>query len=66
MCRRISCNRCNKITWSGCGAHVDSVLRGVPMEDRCSCDAAKPSKASSAASGSTAGPSWWSSLFGGK
>ncbi|MBZ5739319.1 hypothetical protein [Nocardioides mangrovi] len=35
MCRPVSCRRCGKTTWSGCGLHVDQVMAGVPKADRC-------------------------------
>ena len=35
MCRAVSCRKCGKTTWAGCGQHVDSVLRGVPSSERC-------------------------------
>jgi len=35
MCRAVTCRKCGKTTWAGCGQHVDSVLRGVPAADRC-------------------------------
>ncbi len=35
MCRRVSCRRCGKVSWSGCGMHVDQVMAGVPQRDRC-------------------------------
>ena len=37
MCRRTTCERCKKITWAGCGAHVDAVMKGVPLDQRCHC-----------------------------
>jgi len=39
MCQRISCPRCGKASWSGCGQHVNQVMAGVPKRDRCSCTA---------------------------
>jgi hypothetical protein len=36
MCRRVTCRRCGKATWSGCGMHADQVLRGVAAAERCS------------------------------
>jgi hypothetical protein len=39
MCRRVSCSTCKKPSWAGCGAHIDSALSGVPMEERCACKA---------------------------
>jgi len=37
MCRRITCSICKKVSWAGCGMHVEQVLRGVKDEDRCKC-----------------------------
>ncbi len=37
MCRQVSCRRCSKATWSGCGQHVDQVMAGVPASQRCAC-----------------------------
>lgn len=37
MCARITCDRCNKPTWAGCGQHVEEALAGVPTTDRCRC-----------------------------
>jgi|GEM_PF-169991 len=37
MCRRVTCRQCKKPTWAGCGAHVETVLAGVPRADRCQC-----------------------------
>jgi hypothetical protein len=37
MCSPVVCARCNKITWSGCGAHADQVMAGVPADKRCVC-----------------------------
>lgn len=42
MCSRISCRACGLATWSGCGAHVDQVMRGIPVSERCSCDGSRP------------------------
>ncbi|MGJ3509214.1 hypothetical protein [Enemella sp. A6] len=38
MCRAVSCKKCGKTTWAGCGQHVDQVMRGVPASNRCTCD----------------------------
>lgn len=35
MCHAVSCRTCGKTTWSGCGQHVDQVMRGVPATQRC-------------------------------
>ncbi|EQC38395.1 hypothetical protein SDRG_04106 [Saprolegnia diclina VS20] len=35
MCSRTTCGVCQKPTWSGCGMHIESALRGVDEADRC-------------------------------
>ena len=35
MCHAKTCKTCGKITWAGCGQHVDQVMRGVPKSQRC-------------------------------
>eukprot|EP01032_Pedospumella_encystans_P021083 gene21083-23925_t len=35
MCRKVTCKSCGKLTWAGCGMHIDSALKGVALEDRC-------------------------------
>lgn len=35
MCRAVICKTCGKPTWAGCGMHVNEVLAGVPVADRC-------------------------------
>lgn len=37
MCHRVTCKRCGKPTWAGCGAHVEQALAGVPADARCQC-----------------------------
>ena len=37
MCRRVTCEKCGKPTFAGCGAHVEAVLGDVPKEARCRC-----------------------------
>ncbi len=46
MCRRVTCPKCGKPTFAGCGAHVEQVLGDVPRDQRCKCDekAAEPGK----------------------
>jgi hypothetical protein len=41
MCRRVTCSRCGKATYAGCGNHVEQVLGNVPAAERCSCEPAK-------------------------
>jgi hypothetical protein len=43
MCTRVTCRACGKATYAGCGRHVDAVLRGVPEDQRCRCEPARPS-----------------------
>jgi hypothetical protein len=38
MCSRTTCRSCGLASWSGCGAHVDEVMRGIPDHQRCACD----------------------------
>ena len=35
MCSPVRCRTCGKITWSGCGDHVDEVKAMVPDELWC-------------------------------
>ena len=35
MCRAVTCKKCGKTTWAGCGRHIDQVLARVPRADRC-------------------------------
>ena len=37
MCRRVQCPKCGKPTYAGCGMHVEQVLAGIPIRDRCHC-----------------------------
>ncbi|KAF8972144.1 hypothetical protein BDZ97DRAFT_1013846 [Flammula alnicola] len=36
-CRQVKCETCGKITWAGCGQHVEAVMQGVKEEDKCTC-----------------------------
>ena len=38
MCSQIDCDACGKITWEGCGQHVEEALAGVAEADLCECD----------------------------
>jgi hypothetical protein len=42
MCRRVSCQRCGKPTFAGCGMHVEQVLGDVPRDERCRCQEKPP------------------------
>lgn len=37
MCSPATCQNCGKATYTGCGQHVDQVLRSVARADRCAC-----------------------------
>lgn len=37
MCSPATCPRCQKVTWTGCGMHVDAALASVPNDRRCTC-----------------------------
>ncbi len=42
MCRAVTCKKCGKTTWAGCGQHVDVVMGAVPRADRCAGHAQDP------------------------
>ncbi|MFV0253182.1 MAG: hypothetical protein ACK5H2_07565 [Beutenbergiaceae bacterium] len=35
MCRAVTCSQCGKMTWAGCGQHVDDLKRSVPASQWC-------------------------------
>ena len=37
MCSPALCPQCRKVTWTGCGNHVEQALAGFPAERRCEC-----------------------------
>ncbi len=39
MCYPVRCATCGKTGWGGCGEHVDSVMAGIPKDQRCTCGA---------------------------
>lgn len=45
MCRAVTCKKCRKTTWAGCGQHVDQVMRGVARDERCDCATNPPAEA---------------------
>ncbi|MEI7660387.1 MAG: hypothetical protein WCI82_06400 [Actinomycetes bacterium] len=55
MCSRVTCNKCGKATWSGCGQHVEQALAGVSAKDRCPGHENDPIE-----------PGFFTKLFGGK
>lgn len=38
MCFQTVCPSCLKVTWGGCGAHIEQALEAVPKDQRCHCD----------------------------
>lgn len=38
MCSPALCSSCGKVTWSGCGQHIEEALAGVPADQRCTCN----------------------------
>ena len=37
MCSPALCRSCGKITYTGCGMHVDQVMASVQPANRCTC-----------------------------
>lgn len=35
MCRAVTCKKCGKTTWAGCGQHVQQVMARIPATKRC-------------------------------
>ncbi|MEI6591347.1 MAG: hypothetical protein WCO24_05010 [Actinomycetes bacterium] len=38
MCSPVTCETCQKTTWTGCGEHIEQALEGVPQEQICVCE----------------------------
>jgi hypothetical protein len=55
MCSAVTCRKCGKTTWAGCGQHVNQVMAGVPKSRRCEGHAKEPSEGG-----------WIGKLFGGR
>ena len=47
MCHAVRCRDCGKVTWAGCGDHVDQALADFPADDLCQCDDGAPAGQSS-------------------
>jgi hypothetical protein len=56
MCRRVTCEKCGKPSYAGCGAHIEMVLGDVPKSDRCACREAKAMSAETRSATSPASP----------
>ncbi|KAH3731747.1 hypothetical protein Pelo_17418 [Pelomyxa schiedti] len=37
MCYLVTCPKCGKKTWAGCGRHAEQVMAPVPVAERCTC-----------------------------
>ncbi len=37
MCYPVPCTNCGKVTWDGCGEHVQDVMAQVPSAQQCTC-----------------------------
>jgi len=37
MCQPVTCNSCNKTTYTGCGQHLDEVFAGLSADQICKC-----------------------------
>lgn len=63
MCRRVTCSKCGKPTFAGCGAHIEQVLGDVPRAQRCKCNetVAQPGESASSVASSS---SWWRNIVG--
>jgi hypothetical protein len=55
MCRAVTCRKCGKTTWAGCGQHVNQALGGIPASQRCPGHASDPT---------ASGGAWLRGLFG--
>lgn len=42
MCKKVTCAKCGKPTWAGCGQHIEQALAGVAVADRCPGHAKEP------------------------
>ena len=34
---KVTCDKCDKPTWKGCGKHIEQALKDVPEDERCKC-----------------------------
>jgi len=55
MCQKVTCRKCGKPTWTGCGNHIEQALAGVPKSQRCQGHANEPKQ-----------PGFFARIFGGK
>lgn len=38
MCSTVRCPECQKVTWAGCGMHIEQALAGYSDDQICHCD----------------------------
>lgn len=38
MCSTVRCPECQKVTWAGCGMHIEQALAGYAADQICHCD----------------------------
>jgi hypothetical protein len=62
MCTRVTCSKCSKPSYVGCGRHVEQVLGDVPRDQRCRCRETAAAQPDEARAG---GNSFFRRLFGG-
>lgn len=62
MCRAVKCKVCGKTTWAGCGQHIESVKKGVPVGQW--CDGNHTRAETAAANSGRSGQGFLSKLFG--
>ena len=37
MCSTVRCPECQKVTWAGCGMHIEQALAGYSDDQICQC-----------------------------
>ncbi len=42
MCSPALCETCGKVTWVGCGEHIETALAGFGADQLCRCDSGAP------------------------
>lgn len=60
MCQRVTCKKCGKPGYAGCGRHIEAVLGDVAPEARCRCRETDAKQAAPSSKHST----WLSTLLG--
>lgn len=38
MCSTVRCPECQKVTWAGCGMHIEQALAGYSADQICQCN----------------------------